>query len=534
MREPYRLQPSELEILRLGREDPNVITDYFFRPYGGEAGFRFDENFTEKGKWQKAVHHAKQTDIIIVGGFGTGKTVGAGMSAAVWAMSTPDFKFLNVCQKAWQAKQMYDFIIAASQGTPFEKLIWEKPRRPFHKITLRFYVGDVLITSTLEFMSADKNATGILSWEGDWINVDEAGLLDNLEEIVTALGSRLRGSIRGRARLGRLSMTTNSWDNYYMWQYFDQAVADPENYLSMVISTRDNKNVTQKQLDKMLARIPENERERWIDGTRPEGKGKFFPKPAVFACEDQLWGDMIKASVDEKHVGYDLEQLYGIGVVHYQLPPRKDELYVIMADPGIDNAPKRNSPVIMVWGIPLSFPAMPARLVAFWWGNGNGAISPFVDRLLYLKGLYKPVMCGVDATGPQKNMAELINVQYLGIDYDEFTGVKILPMDFSGSKKSWYLHALRLFIEAGKMIWPKFVTGIRSQLTNYDPIRDGKIPQDIVATMSMCAFAIRGYFYVDPSDFHNPSDGATSRGNIASVAREARLPAGGRSKRSGR
>ena len=280
MKSPYRMQPSEVEILQLGIEDPDIITDYFFRPESAEHGFRFDDNFVEEGKWQKTLHHAAQTDIIVIGGFGTGKTFGVGMSASVWAMTTPWFKFLNVAQRAWQARQMYDQVLMAAQGTPFEKLIWSSPLRPFPKIVIRFLIDDFLIESSLEFMSADKNATGILSWEGDWINIDEAGLLDNLDEVVISLGSRLRGSVRGRARLGRLSMTSNSWDNWYMWQYFDQAALDPENYLSMVVSTRHNKNVTDDQLEKMLARITEDERQSWIDGMRPEGKGKFLTKEA--------------------------------------------------------------------------------------------------------------------------------------------------------------------------------------------------------------------------------------------------------------
>ena len=543
MKQPYVLQPSEVEILKRGQADPNIITDYFFRPIGGKTGFRFDENFTEEGAWQKTVHHAKQTDVIVIGGFGTGKTVGVGMSASVWAMTTTDFKFLNVCQKAWQAKQMYDIIISAAQGTPFENLIWEKPRRPYYKITLRFYVDDILINSSLEFMSADKNATGILSWEGDWINIDEAGLLDNLDEIVTALGSRLRGSIRGRSRLGRLSMTTNSWDNYYMWQLFDQAALDPENYLSLVVSTRDNKNVTPEQLKKMLARIPENERQRFIDGTRPEGKGTFFSKPAVYACENDLMGPPVIKAAQEEKPGYGYETVYGPGAVYFQKPPETDMLYVEMGDPGIDAAPKRNSPVIMVFGIPLDFPRQPAELVAFWWGNGDGAISPFVNQLLYFKRTYKPLICGVDATGPQKNVAELINIQYLGFDADfnplddEISNTPIdyiTPMDFSGSKKSWYLHALRLSLEGFRLRWPKEIVGIRSQLTNYDPARDDKIAQDIVATLSMIAFAIRMYFHVDLEDLQGQGSLNEIYDTISAATREARHSINGRTKRTGR
>lgn len=532
MRKPHALTPSEVEILVAGREDPDIITDYFFRPKGADRGWRFDDNFEDEGKWQKTVHHAKQTDIVVIGGFGTGKTLGIGMSAAVWGITTPDFKFLNVAQKAWQAKQMYDAILLAAQGTPFEKLIWNKPRRPYPKIVLKFRVNDVEITSTLEFMSADKNATGILSWEGDWINIDEAGLLDNLEEIITALGSRLRGSVRGRARLGRLSMTSNSWNNPYLWYYFDLARESPDDYLSIVVSTRHNKNVTKKQLEKMMARIPEDERERWLDGARPEGKGTFFNKPSVYQCEDKLWGADIEERAKKEAPQYGFEKLHGAGVVYYQIPKKKDELYVEMGDPGTDGAPNRNAPVVMVWGVPVAFPKKPARLVAFWWGNGNGAITPFVQQLLAFKKVYNPIISGVDATGTQRNMAELINIQYLGVGDDNFSGIPISPMDFSGSKKSWYLHALRLFLEAGKLVWPKNVVGIRSQLTNYDYARDGKIAQDIVATMAMSAFAIRSYFNVDPSESVDRLNSASNQDKIAASYRQARSGRQSRSRRS--
>ena len=36
------LTDKEIEVLKRGREDPNSLTDYFFRPYGKDQGFRFD------------------------------------------------------------------------------------------------------------------------------------------------------------------------------------------------------------------------------------------------------------------------------------------------------------------------------------------------------------------------------------------------------------------------------------------------------------------------------------------------------------
>jgi len=501
VKRPYRLSPSELEIITRGADDPNIITDYWFRPRGAPAGWRFDENFDPEGAWQKDVHSAAQTDIVVVGGFGTGKTSGIAMSACTWAMSMPWFKFLNVAPKSWQAKQMYDYIILTSAGTPFEKLIWEKPRRPFPAIYLKYQIGDQVCDSSLEFMSADRDATGILSWEGDWINIEEAGLLDNLDEIVTAVGSRLRGSVRGRSRLGRLSMITNSWDNDYLWYYFDQAISDPDHYLSLLVSTRHNRNVTPEQLAKMIKRIPENEREQFLDGARPEGRGKYFPKEAIYRCESQLLGEIVENNVTAGHGGYSLNKIYGAGVVGFTMPPEKGALYIELGDPGTGDAPARDAPTLMVWKVPLDFPMHPAQLAAFWWGAGNGAISPFVDKLLEFRKIYSPVVCGVDSTGTQRNTAEMINIHILGLGEDDFSvdtqTVGITGLDFSGAKKSGYLVIARMFIESHLMVWPRSVIGIRSQLSNYDPARDKNIAQDIVVTLAMSAYVLRAYFDVD-------------------------------------
>jgi hypothetical protein len=382
-------------------------------------------------------------------------------------------------------------------------------------IEISYEIEGVIYYSTMEFMSIDKNAQGILSWEGDWLNIDESGQMDNLEEIIRNVGSRLRGSIRGRERLGRFSMMSNSWDNYYLWYYFDLAQGDPDNFLSMVISSRHNHNITKKQLERMLARIPKDERERFIDGTRPEGRGQFFDKQSVYDCENDD-GLFVRemAEMGKKH--YRFEKLYGAGPVFYQEPPSPGSITVFLGDPGVGEAPRRNAPVWIGWEVSL-FPKKPARLIYFWWGNGGGRISPFIEKMISIKELYNPIFMGMDSTGTQKNMAILINeyiMQRKKIDENEVfihnevleeTSIpKVVGLDFSGTKKITYLHACRLFIEGKLFSFPKVIIGIRSQLSNYDPEKDGKtsnLPQDIVATLGMSAHTIRGLFNVDPADF---------------------------------
>lgn len=520
MRVETSLTESEVEILRRGIDDPDVVTDYFFRQPGDKHGWLFDNNFVEEGKWQKTVHQAAQKDIVVIGGFGTGKTSGIAMSALVWGLLTKDFKFLNVAQKVYQAKQMYDFMLSIARNTRFEDLIWEKPRRPFPKIVIRFRIGKAVYESTFEFMSVDKDSTGILSWEGDWINVEEAGLLDNLDENVINLGSRIRGSIRGRERLARLSMISNSWDNFWLWYYFDRADADPENFLSIVVSTRHNKNIVPEQLRNMLARIPVDEQARFIDGMRPEGRGNYFARDAIYKCEDEMEGMLIEDKVMNQQPNYHLQRLHGAGVVYMAVPPDRNKLYIEVGDPGTDGAPKRNAPVLMIWDVS-DFPRHPARLVLFWWGNGDGKIGPFVDKMLDFADIYRPFKIFIDSTGPQKNSAQLINEHVFRnrfaaantdseADFEAFVEdgfdtpagfVRgITGMDFSGYKKVEYLLALKLFIEGRLLVWAKNITGIRSQLSNYDIENDKKIAQDIVAAMAMSAYAIRGYFNVNIQD----------------------------------
>lgn len=534
MRQEAVLTPAEIEICRRSQEDPNLFTEYFFRPHGESKGWTFDDNFDEQGAWQRIVHSASQRDITVIGGFGTGKTVGIAMSACVWAALTADFKFLNVAPQAWQAKLMYDTILLNARNTRFEDLIWEKPRRPYPKITIRYKIGPSLYESSLEFMSADKDAQGILSWEGDWLHIDESGLLDNLEEVIINVGSRLRGTVRGRERLGRFSMTSNSWDNYYLWYYFDQASDDPDNFLSLVVSSRHNHNVTEDQLKKMVARIPEDERQRFIDGTRPEGRGHFFSKEAVYECEYLHEVELVAQKQADGVPGYRVERIHGAGVTYFIQPPQEDRIYMVFGDPGTDGAPKRNSPVLMCWDV-TDFPTLPARLVAFYWGNGDGKIGPFITQLLDLVILFKPVYAGIDSTGPQKNMNYLINEYALkqrleGIEQTAHIINKISGMDFSGPKKIAYLHAARLLIEARLLSWPKEIVGIRSQLTNYDFENDKKIAQDIVATLAMSAHAIRMWFHVSPEEIYKQIYSET--GEI--VTSDRRLSKQGRTRRSPR
>jgi hypothetical protein len=514
-----RLTEDEIEILKKGVEDPNLILDYFTRKPGQDHGFRLDDNFEDWGKWQAMVCKATQKRIVVIGGFGSGKTKGIGASAIPFCLTTKDFKFMNAAPVAWQSELMYKFIKDdLGRDTRFGDLIYNAPKSPYPNIEFRFYVGNYLMVTTMEFMSAEKNGNNILSWEGDWVNIEEAGLLDDLGGTITNLGTRMRGTINNRERLARMSMISNSWDDPELWYRYDLAKDLPDDYLSITVSSRANKNVTPDQLRLMLRDIPEDEHERFIEGGRPEGKGNYFSKEKVYACEDSSFDSHIVEGVKKEYPGFGLSTVPGAGVVYYRIPRGEGHNYIVIGDPGISNAPGRNSPVLGVWDV-TDFPKYKMSLAAFWWGAGNGSITPFIRQLLTFMAEFDPITTAVDATGPQRNTNELLNLflqgrrfgdtqrdEWLGgIDVSKVTNLYILPMDFSSGKKSAFLIAGRLYIEAGLMSWPRMVTGIRSQLTNYDPAKDTgvaktKLTQDIVSMLCMSAFAARQLFYFEPED----------------------------------
>ena len=427
----------------------------------------------------------------------TGKTLAAGMSAFYHGIQTPGFKFLNVARESWQSQLMYQLILENMEGTIAEKFVTATPKRPYPSIVIEYMVGRRKVKSTMEFMSLGEqgDATNIFSWRGDWINLEEAGRIDGLSTIVANLSTRLTGATaENRPFMGRMSLISNPWENPELWQMLDIAQADEESGLALEIETKENKNVTPEQLKKMLALIPERDRERYTTGKRPEGRGTYFPKSDVQPCEDIPMSEILLENVKNNVKGYTANFLGRLGYYHFEFPPQEGRVYYLIGDPGIDNAPKRNSPTWMIFDVTEAPQFVPIR--AMWWGAGNGSITPWVNQMLEWINKYKPLIAGCDNTATQKNMAEIMTLEYIknkGLSVEKLTG-----FDFSGSKRFAYLICLKLFIENGNLRWASIISGISAQLENYDPLLDksqnSKLPQDLVATMAMAAFAIRAHF----------------------------------------
>ena len=431
------------------------------------------------------------------------------MAAAYHAVLSQLFKFMNVAPTAWQSGLMFRALLEQAEDTPFQALITNSPKRPYPQIEIQYMVGKKKFSSLLEFMTLGEggNADNIFSYRGDWVNIDEAGKIDDLSTVVTNLVTRLTGgTAENRSYLGRLSLISNPWENPDLWMLYDMAEQDKEDGLIFNIDTKMNKNTTEKQVRFALKMIPKELHARFMSGAKPEGRGTYFSKADVDRCIDPEQSELFMREFEKGTPGYETESLSRLGTFYMKQPRKDGRLYFLLGDPGTGSAPARNAPCLICFDVTEA--PQKSRVVGFWWGNGGGSITPFLDKIVDWIQHYKPIYVGVDNTGPQKSTAELITIDHIYGKGYSVNGVS--GLDFSGAKRYSYLAALRLSLEAGMITWADILSGIGIQLKNYDPILDkvqnGKLAQDIVATMAMGAFAIRAYYGVFESQGSEEDD----------------------------
>ena len=464
-----RLTSADIEVFRLATTDGNVFTQHYFE------GFKFQQ-------WQLLFHHAAQPNVVIIGGVGSGKTVGTGVSAATWAAMLEHFHFMDIAPTSWQASLMFDAILRfAEVGTYASKFITKVSRKPYPLITL--YNG-----STLRFMTAQDDIARLRGWEGDWLHGDEFGFINTLGTTCAIMRTRLRGvTPKGRHRLGRLSLTTTATDNPELWERFDRHYQNPKNYLSFTVRTDQNPHLTSRDVELMMEDIPEELRAIEMDGNRPMGRGRFFPVNVVQTAEDASINELIQAAVKAKTPGACYEESPRLGVAKFSLPAVPGHEYLIAGDPGTGNPPRRNAGVIGVFditGFPGEFGSK-AELVAFSWVTGNGRYDAFVEQYKTWWEYYHCQLSNViECTGPQKSFSEYAFT--LGLDGQQML---IEGMDLSGNKKNEALQALIQLFQRGMLRIP-FIRGMRNQLIGYD-LPDTKLAQDIVSMMMVAAAWLR-------------------------------------------
>jgi len=466
------LNSTDLKVLSLAQDDGNIFTRYYL------SGFEYQE-------WQRLLHHAAQPNLVVVGGVGSGKTCGVGVSASNWAAMLPFFAFMDVAPTSWQATLMYaDILRRAEAGTYADKFIKRVARKPYPIIEL--HNG-----STLEFMTAQDDIAKLRGWEGDWMHGDEFGFINTFATTIAIMRTRLRGKTPDgrRARIGRLTVTTTSTDNPELWARFDRMYEDPRNYLSFTVRSDQNPHLSKRDLELMYADIPEEIRAVEMDGERPIGRGVFFPLHVIQACEDASLNDMCHRATEDGQAGFVYEEDVRHGLLRYQLPYVPGREYLVVGDPGLGNPPHRNAGAIGVFditGMPYT-PGSEAVLVAFAWVAGHGRYEPFEHQF---KTWWEYYRCGfnsaLESTGPQKSFSEYAFT--MGLQGQEMW---VDGIDMSGNKKNEALQATIQLFQRGKIRIP-FSRSMRNQLVSYI-LPDTKIAQDIVSMFMTAAAWLRQY-----------------------------------------
>ena len=482
----YKLTQDDREIFEVAQYNGSAFTAYYFKHIVSQ---KRDGEVVEGWQFmpeQLRVHHGAEDEQTIVGGFGSGKTGGVGMSGFALCAMIPQFKFMETAPVAWQSRLMYDYIIERLEDSRAMRFVVKTITRPYPMI--RFYNG-----SSMQFMSADENAEKIRGWEGDWAVVDQAEDVDDLDTTVLNLGTRLRGRRpNGMERLGRLTILANAGDNPELWDRYDQAETYSEDYLSLTLSYKDNPYLSERDLKNLRRRAggTADKIQQWLEGKRPVGKGEQFPFSLLEPCIDRGLEDVMEKAIAEKRPGFVYQEAPKCGCVWWEMPPDPADEYIVIADPGQNNPPHRNSPVVMVWGV-RDFPQRPAILRVFRWISGGGSYQPFILEYMRLVDQYHAQgQNAFDSTGVQKGFDELVfTTQHLLAEGMNMTGEKFFA-----------LNAAKVMLGKVFLRFPG-LRGLTHQLTHYR-LPDTKIRQDITMTFAMSCNWLRRLLwgYSDDTD----------------------------------
>ena len=450
--------------------------------------------------WQLEAHHCSQEELTIIGGFGSGKTAYIAMALFTLACTIPNFRGYSVAPQMLQAMEVYKYIKTTCSNTQaWNRWVWRSPERPNPRFVIK---NDFVGESTIDIFSIEKDPEKVRTLEGDIIFLDQAEKIQNLEDLTRDLGSRLRGTIMGRPRMGKLAYIANAGDNDALWYRYSLAEEQPKIYKSMSPKSTDNPFLSKSDIERLKRTVGGTPEEiaQWMDGQRPPGKGEHFTKEVVMACVDQSLNQMMDQMLESAaayHAGvyggpapeaveFVKRETSKAGIYHWEMPPDRTREYCVIADLGQGDPPYRNAPCIMVWDI-TDFPAQPAVMRAFHWIYAHGSYMNFVNEYERMVKLYRAqARNAFDSTGVSKGFDELVFMTM---------NLSAEGMNMAGNGKYLALNAAKLLLQKHLMRFP-YIPHMVNQLTNYK-LPDEKIPQDIVMTLAMSAAFIRRYYYED-------------------------------------
>jgi hypothetical protein len=433
---------------------------------------------------------------VVCGGTGCGKTSARAVIALARSALMEGYDFLNVAPTETQAT---DMIVEATKwvtGTPFEKFV-KKTRggelfkqRPFP--TMIIQVGKY--PSTFGCMTIGRHGDFILGKGKDEIHVDEAGLVEGINEAIPRLVTRLRGTrANGRPRAGKMGFSSNPHDNPSFDRLIEKAIASMEDpngkYFFCDPSSADNTAITEDQLDLQRELIDDPaEQARWLTGDRSTvSESREIPGVLIRNCHKPWLDELMETAVLEETPGHVYHHRDGMGITHWQLPYDPDKSYLAFGDPGTANPTRmkyNNVPVTLVFNV-TEFPSFPAEMAAFHWIDGHGKYDPWKSSMREMMATYN-CMGYYDGTGTQTAFAESL----------DFEGYMLIPVSLGGGNKPLAETMFKLFCGDGLLAWP-YLEGLWYQARIYRKSGPGirNLADDILSTMFVASYVLRALYH---------------------------------------
>jgi hypothetical protein len=450
--------------------------------------------------WGQDMLHANRMVAIVEGGTGACKTSTVGIAMLMMSAIYPGFDALNVAPTGRQSTDMLDEIVKWCTGTKFEKFVVKSRTKelftyrphPNLKVDCGLGTFSTFMCQTLGGDIGNISGNSILGTGKDWVNIDEAGLIWDIEECLARLITRYRGSRRnGRPRWSRpaFSGTTNPHDNAQWGQLKDRAEAEHKDPNGIYYFHRpeadENIYITAQQRKLHRSVLTIAQQERWLDGddTTYAAMGTI-PMPLIEGCKD-LGLDQL---VEEYRQGGGLVELSDmLGLLRYQLPADEHSSYLVWGDPGTANPASlnvNNVPTCGAWDV-TEFPEKAARLVCLHVLRGGGKYDPWLSMMRELMVFYRAT--GVyDATGMGKAMGE----------WPEMQELPLYPVTLSASNKATARTHFLLFAGRGLFGWP-YIKMLWYQARIYRESGPGthKLADDILAGFFVSSFYLRAAFW---------------------------------------
>ena len=431
--------------------------------------------------WQLQSFRAIQAIKAIIGGFGSSKTWSEIIGDLVHAVTLPGYRGFVLAPYSIQVMEVYQQALTIFEGTLFERFVLGVRERPA-KIILG---NDLVGKNSIEFHPILDDPKKILNLSGDDAMIDQAEQLPDIDGVIRATGSRLRGMYRGRPRRGQIALVANSDDNPQLWDLYDEKDTDPRYVWAHNPATFDNPYLTIDdlfRLERQVGQSPTSQRVHLL-GERPMGSGEHFPLSSVEKCRGQWLDDMMEKALRDETPGWERREAQRCGVIYWQRPPEEGHIYLQVADPGWGNPPMRNAAAIMVWDIS-DFPRTPASLSAFSWVFGNGSPNPWIAQYMTFAETYHTIgKNGFDSTGLQSGYERT----------PELSRLFPTPVNLGGAHKYIYLTLTKKIMADGLFQVPNIIH-LFSQLSKYR-LPDEKLRQDLVMTLLITSALLEPLFY---------------------------------------